>query len=1010
MNCRIIIALLLLAQFSLAAENLARNARTLASSCKGDSGRTVKTAFYHTNLNDGKPDTVWRPMDPGKKHWIELGWRYPVHIGQVRIHGKGYADYEVKYWDGNDYPVLPQSGAYTSRLRVEFAAAANSLEIAEIEITGPEQPVTPVRFPDAKAFADIAPIKVDRVSIDRNTVKLNIENPRNTPGTLLLDMVNPAQLNTWLGDYEVASAAAVLPPGNSEVVLELIIPEFAPAGETPLYLRLLDAENKKFIRLTDGGGKALDKIGVINIEPQRRMEDIHFSSASIGTLNGQLGFQIDRQFKMPFFFRYMKSSPYEALFNTAASGIDIQYFLMYNRVLGLEDQWQVYLNRFDENIRALLSVNPNCYIIAAMDLRPNPNWLNAHPQELALDIFGRKPSNIKGEPGMVSFGSDVYMKDCKAFIDRFFEFLKDKDYASRIIGYMPNVCTQLDSHIGGVEANMMIDDRDKLTYGDFHPGAIAKFRQWLRTRYHSDTDALRKAWQLDDVTFENALPSRQALWAMNPDGGVFRDPRQFRQAIDYMEFFPSLLGNFNLELTGCIKQKTNHKALTLLHYGATFATLRNAQPSGSRIHVQNYDFANLLASDNIDMYVYAPNYHSRQAGDPYLMYLALDSIALHKRLGMADNDERTFSASGLLHGKHRGVAETDAVLKRDLAFHIIKNGGAWLADMGGRPNNVWNDGDSPWFGRKEVVDVIRTTLAAMNPQNAPERKSASEIAVFASLNTPRYEDPILAVPLYYNLVQRMYWRELQMIGAPYDVYLTSDLDHPELKKDYKLYIFLNPFYLSKTERAAIEKLKHGRKTLLWFYAPGYIDDAEGLSLRRMSELTGMTMKIKPDKEIPQLKINKSRHPLDGRSYTAPTYSDNSWSRMHPGEITPVFYVDDPNADKLGFYSDGKAAMAVRDFGSWRSVYTAVPFLDTRALREIAREAGVNIYTEEDIFMTADNRFMMFTNGYQKERILTVRLPHPANVSDAVTGELLCRGSRTFKLKLAAPQTRLLRFD
>ncbi len=1004
MTCRIIIILLLSAQLSFAADNLARNARTLASSFKGDQGRTVKTAFYHTNLNDGKPDTVWRPMDPGEQHWIELSWRYPVRIGEVKIHGKGYSKFEAEYWNGKDYLALPPSGAYTSRLRIEFTGKTNELEIAEVEITGPEQPITPVKFPNAKAFADAAPIKIGNVAIDRNTIRISVENPQNTAGTLLLDMVNPAQLNTWLGDYEVAAAAATLPPGKSEVTFELIIPEFAPAGETPLYLRLLDSENKKFIRLTQ------DKIGAIKIEPQRRTEEIRFSSASIGTFNGQLGFQIDRQFKMPFFFRYMKSSPYEALFNTAASGIDIQYFLMYNRVLGLEAQWQVYFDRFDENIRALLSVNPNCYIIAAMDLRPNPAWLNAHPQELALDIFGRKPSNIKGEPGMVSFGSEVYMKECKKFIDKFFEFIKDKDYAARIIGYMPNVCTQLDSHIGGVEANMMINDRAKLTYGDFHPGAIAKFRQWLKVKYNNDPDALRKAWQLDGVTFENALPSQKVLWAINPDGGVFRDPRRFRQAVDYIEFFPSLLGDFNLELAGYIKQKTNRKALTLLHYGATFATLRNAQPSGSRIHVQNYDFANLLASDDIDMYVYAPNYHSRQAGDPYLMYLALDSIALHKRLGMADNDERTFSASGLLHGKHRGVAETDAVLKRDLAFHIIKNGGAWLADMGGRANNVWNDGDSPWFGRKEVVDIIHTTLNAMDPAKSPERKSASEIAVFVSLNTPRYEDPINAVPIYHNLIYRMYFNELQMIGAPYDVYLTSDLDHPDLKKDYKLYIFLNPFYLSKTERTAIEKLKHGRKTMLWFYAPGYIDDADGLSLQRMSELTGMTMKIKPDKEIPQLKIKKSRHPLDGRSYTAPTFGDQEWSKIHRAEITPIFYVDDSKADKIGFYPDGKAAMAVRDFGPWRSVYTAVPFLDAKALREIAREAGVNIYTDEDIFMTADNRFMMFTNGYEKERVLTIKLPRPAKVSDAVTDEVLCRGTNSFKLKLGAPQTRLLRFD
>lgn len=996
--------------FSLAAENLSLNARTLASSFKGDHGRTVKTNFYHTNINDGKLETIWRPMDTSNRHWLEFTWRYPVRIDKIKVHGKGYSKYETSYWNGKDWLKTPSSEVYTSRLRIDFTAKTNELKIAEVEVTGPEQPLTPTKFPAANAFADTPPVKIMGVTINESTIKLSVDNAQNLKGTLLLDLVNSATLNFWLGDFEVAAAAATLPSGNSEITFELIIPEFAPTGKIPLHLRLLSADGKNFIHLTDQHNKELVQIGELEVQTKQQIADINFTNASIGTLRDQLGFRINDQFHLPFFFRYMRSVTYEAMFNTASSGIDIQYLLMYNRVLGLEKQWQTYFDRFDENIRALLSVNPNCHIIAAMDLRPNPSWLKANHKELMLDAFGRKPSNIKGEPGMVSFGSSVYMQDCKKFINHFFEFIKDKEYVNRIIGYMPNVCTQLDSHIGGIDANMMINDRNKLTYGDWHPGAIAKFRDWLKTKYDNNIELLRQAWCRSDVTFENAMPTQRELWAMNADGGVFRDPKEHRAAIDYIEFFPSLLGNFNIELAGHIKQRAGRNVLTLIHYGAVFATLRAAQPSGSRLHVQNYDLANLLRSDNIDMYVYAPNYHSRQAGDPYFMYLPLDSISLHNRLGMADNDARTFSASGLFHGKHRGLAETDSVLKRDIAFHVIKNGGAWLSDMGNRPNTLWSDGDSPWFGRKEVVNIIDTTLNAMQSQKEYKRESASEIAVFVSLNTPRYEDPILAVPVYYNLIYRMYWRELQLIGAPYDVYLTSDLNNPKLKKDYKLYIFLNSFYLSPSERTAIEQLKNNNKTLMWFYAPGYIDDAKGLSLQSMKDVTGIDIAIKPGREVPQLKINKTRHPLNGRTYAAPTYSDQHWSRMHPGEIAPLFYVNDPKVDKLGVYDDGKTAMAVRDFGSWRSIYTAVPFLDTKALREIAREAGVNIYTNENIFMTADNRFIMFSNGYNKERNLTIKIPRPAKVVDAVTGEILCEKASTFKLKLAAPQTRIIRLD
>ncbi len=77
---------------------------------------------------------------------------------------------------------------------------------------------------------------------------------------------------------------------------------------------------------------------------------------------------------------------------------------------------------------------------------------------------------------------------------------------------------------------------------------------------------------------------------------------------------------------------------------------------------------------------------------------------------------------------------------------------------------------------------------------------------------------------------------LSRIGAPCDYYLLDDLLEFDVKP-YKLYIFLNAFYLDNTRRDKIkEKICKDSNTTVWLYAPGYINkDAD---IDNMYNLTG----------------------------------------------------------------------------------------------------------------------------------------------------------------------------
>ena len=91
----------------------------------------------------------------------------------------------------------------------------------------------------------------------------------------------------------------------------------------------------------------------------------------------------------------------------------------------------------------------------------------------------------------------------------------------------------------------------------------------------------------------------------------------------------------------------------------------------------------------------------------------------------------------------------------------------------------------------------------------------------------------------HNVTQLIFrnWH-LSRMGAPFEQLLLEDLARPDLPA-YKLYVMANCFYLSNAERALVDRVvKRNGATVLWIYAPGYLDDRTA-SLANMHALTGI---------------------------------------------------------------------------------------------------------------------------------------------------------------------------
>jgi len=345
---------------------------------------------------------------------------------------------------------------------------------------------------------------------------------------------------------------------------------------------------------------------------------------------------------------------------------------------------------------------------------------------------------------------------------------------------------------------------------------------------------------------------------------------------------------------------------------------------------------------------------------------------------------------------------------RDMAGAMVDGAGYWFAD--------WSSGRGrPGVGFFTDPSILRTVEQARQiHEQAMEqpRTGAAEIAVFTDWRTMAYHDLYRSAPVYDNLIPRTLWEGMGKIGAPYDSYMLDDLGEQSVQEGYKLYIFLSAFFLRPEDRERIEALKRDGKTLLFFYAPGYLSREAGLSSEGVSAVTGMTVAAKGGKELMEYSLLPGEHPVIRGLQPDTTFSLQPFGyalsrELHPPELGPVFHVNDPEATALAAYPDGRTALAARDFGDWKSVYCAAPFMDTALLRGVARFAGVHLYCEQDVVLKADGRMLMLHAGPDSPHSLTISLPGKRDVVDAVSGAEVARATDRFDIELGRRDTRVL---
>ncbi len=304
----------------------------------------------------------------------------------------------------------------------------------------------------------------------------------------------------------------------------------------------------------------------------------------------------------------------------------------------------------------------------------------------------------------------------------------------------------------------------------------------------------------------------------------------------------------------------------------------------------------------------------------------------------------------------RNMQQSKANLKR-IALNVVTQpiGGLW------------------WWDDEGVKRQCEDGVAYNHPQIQETLYKISNVfKKAAKLNrTPRHEMAIIHSHdshYYYNEGRNNYRflrsailtnvLPLGSCGIPYTDFYLEDLEKIRNLDQYKVFIFPNAHFVSEKQRLWIDKnLKKDGRVLVWFFGSGYLTDGSK-SVENMERLTGIKFKELDNKEILACRVLGQKSPVTSGIGEGVRFGQFSLLNRNPASkkkrledpplVQPHFVITDKGADILGLsYRRFEPVFGAKSFKSWTSVYLPTGPMPVRLLKNIAKIAKVNVYTDSD---------------------------------------------------------------
>ncbi len=663
-------------------------------------------------------------------------------------------------------------------------------------------------------------------------------------------------------------------------------------------------------------------------------------------------------------------------------------------------------DKIDAEVEGYLKQDPGILLMPKIDPVPGAWWCREFPDDISLQSDGSPTDSSKQQPCHFSFASEKYRSLAREALIALVTHLENK-YGNHMLGY------NLDNGIWGEwfswGADQDSERPDRYGVEDYSLPAESAFKEWLKKEYHGQPEELRQAWGDPTATFQSAPIPSEAV-RKHPTHGIFFDPAISRQVPDYFEFFNDMVAGLLLEQSHIVKEATHGRKIVGVFYGYLWTN----SPSLSLNHSGHLGFEKVLNSPDVDFIVSPYTYDNRELGGADNAQTLPAAVALHHKLYFNEVDTETHLHRRQWRGGTslrlpQNFAETRGLLLRDFGYALTGGFGMWYMDLLG---GMFHDPEITQLF-SEIRTVDQRSLQA-------DKRPVGDVAVVLDEDSFMYFAD--QEPLFMALLDVQKQWELVFIGAPFDTVRLNDLENPALP-DYKCYIFLNTFRVSAEQRAALHaRFRRNHATAVWVYAPGYID--KNLSVENMSALTGIRLAEDDSRGELRVQLTSQDHPYTAslpvglaygtdinvdeikETFDQQVYLQDVAGHNLPGfSISPRFWGNDDGARVLGqLVGVDRPGLLVKEQPGWTSVYSSAPILPAALLRNIARAAGCNIYSDANDVVYANQNFLVIyapTAGLR-----TIRLPRAARVVDLLQNKTLATHATQFTLGMSANETKL----
>ncbi len=523
---------------------------------------------------------------------------------------------------------------------------------------------------------------------------------------------------------------------------------------------------------------------------------------------------------------------------------------------------------------------------------------------------------------------------------------------------------------------------------DTSEAALQAFRDWLRRHFRNDTVSLRVSWFNGEVSFSTA-----SIPPFIPNASMtkrqFYDPRREGRWIDYHQFIADTTARRILGLARAVKETCQRRCLVGASYGYV---LEWRHPYSGHLTL-----GALLQSEDIDFLSAPITYADRLPGGTGALPLPLESLHLHHKLFIAEEDYRTpfgkvarldqpatehslTPTAGVEEDYNpllRSAEAVEQVQTRSLAQAVVHGfGQAWM--------DLWGEG---WLLHPPVWERIAQMLPL---RNLREQVGHSEPDLAVLIDPMSLSYVRVGSPLIQQVVAQA--RDAVMrSGIAHGFYLLEDV----LRRDFprsRMVLFLNAWNLKSSVREAIRRrLQRDGRVLIWLYAASLFDN-HSVTVQMAREVTGTALALQPWASTQGSQIVDPLHPIaqglkDGRLGVSQRWEPSFYALHEDTLLSPGSDSSDKSDDPKKFrviaeyIETGLPSLVVVEHGDWRSVFIGERSLTPELLRGIAAWAGVPVWCATNDVVQVRLPFIHLHASRGSEKSLN--LPRPLALYDLI---------------------------